>query len=104
MADPAVLYTQEDTFEGVKVNVYQILGDISASFSHQQMDMLFSKFQAAKSRPVPDTLLLLELCRRLAFSDKQVSRMMCLCLDCSCADYVLLDASPSGSDIVTLDA
>lgn len=65
--------------------MYQILGDISASFSHQQMDMLFSKFQAAKSRPVPDTLLLLELCRRLAFSDKQVSRMMCLYLCRRCA-------------------
>ncbi len=77
----AVHYTQEDAFEGVKVNVYQILGDISASFSHQQMDMLFSRFQAVKSRSVPDTLLLLELCRRLAFSDKQVSWMRYVCSD-----------------------
>jgi hypothetical protein len=52
--------------------VYQILGDISASFSNAQMDMLFSKFQAAKSRSVPDTLLLLELCKRLAESDAKV--------------------------------
>jgi hypothetical protein len=93
---PPITTPQEDEFEGVKVNVHQILGDISASFSDAQMDMLFSKFQAAKSRSVPDTLLLLELCKRLAESDAKVCSERHpppLALWCICTFRMLCHAS-----------
>ena len=58
-----------DTFEAVKNNIFDMLGDLAQDFNDEQLDLLFSKFEVNKGRPVPDSIKIMDLMRRLAKSD-----------------------------------
>jgi hypothetical protein len=68
-----ILTVQEDTYEAVKTNVYDMMAQVASHFSPDQLDMLFSKLQPNKERSLLDTLKLAELLKRLAASDSEVS-------------------------------
>ena len=56
----------------MKNNVYDMLGDLAQDFNNEQLDTLFSKFEACTGRPVPDAMKIMDLMRRLAKSDTKV--------------------------------
>ena len=64
---------QVDTFEVVKNNIFDMLGDLAQDFNNEQLDSLFSKFEACSSRPVTDAMKIMDVMRRLAASDTKVS-------------------------------
>jgi len=64
---------QVDTFEAVKNNIFDMLGDLAQDFNNEQLDLLFSKFKVNKGRPVPDSMKIMDLMRRLAKSDTKVA-------------------------------
>lgn len=61
-----------DTFETVKNNVFDMLGDLAQDFNNEQLDVLFSKFEDCNVRPVPDAMKIMDLMRRLAKCDTKV--------------------------------
>lgn len=63
---------QVETFEVVKVNLYNTLGQLATVMDDVQLDLLFKKFEDSRSRPLPDTLRLFELLQRLVASDTRV--------------------------------
>lgn len=66
---------QVDTFEAVKNNVYDMLGDLAQDLNNQQLDALFNKFEGCTGRQ--DAMKIMDLMRRLAKSDTKV-RILCL--------------------------
>lgn len=64
---------QVDTFETVKNNVFDMLGDLAQDFNNEQLDVLFSKFEDCNVRPVPDAMKIMDLMRRLAKCDTKVT-------------------------------
>ena len=68
-----VLLLQVDTFETVKNNVYNMLGELAQDFNAEQLDVLFKKFEACAGWPVPDAMKIMDLMRRLAKSDTKVA-------------------------------
>ena len=54
----------------MKNNVYDMLGDLAQDFNNQQLDALFSKFEACTGRP--DAMKIMDLMQRLAKSDTKV--------------------------------
>ena len=60
---------QVDTFEAVKNNVYNMLGDLAQNFDGKQMDLLFTKFEGAHTWAVADTLKVMDLVAKLALAD-----------------------------------
>lgn len=65
--------TQVETFEVVKVNLYNTMGTLATVMDDEQLDLLFKKFEDSHSRPLPDTLRLFELLHRLVASDSRVA-------------------------------
>ena len=64
---------QAETFEVVKANLYQSLGQLATVMDDQHLDFLFQRFESARSRPLPDTLRLFGLLQQLVLSDSRVS-------------------------------
>ena len=56
----------------MKNNVYDMLGDLAQDFNNEQLDTLFSKFEACTGKPLPDAMKIMDLMRRLAKSDTKV--------------------------------
>ena len=67
-----ICHLQVDTFETVKNNVFDMLGDLAQDFNNEQLDVLFSKFEDCNGRPIPDAMKIMDLMRRLAKSDTKV--------------------------------
>ena len=63
---------QVETFEVVKVNLYNTLGALATVMDEAQLDLLFKKFEGSRSRPLSDTLRLFSLLQRLVVSDSRV--------------------------------
>lgn len=63
---------QVDTFETVKNNVFDMLGDLAQDFNNEQLNVLFSKFKDCNVRPVPEAMKIMDLMRRLAKCDTKV--------------------------------
>ena len=74
---------QVDTFEAVKHNVYNMLGDLAQDFDSHQMDLLFTKFEGAQDWSVGDTLKVMELVAKLALADDKVGPA-CICSELLC--------------------
>ena len=70
---------QVDTFETVKDNVYDLLGDLAQDFNNEQLDILFSKFEDCNVRPVSNAMKVMDLMRRLAKHDTKVSLTAATC-------------------------
>ena len=70
---------QVDTFETVKDNVYDLLGDLAQDFNNEQLDILFSKFEDCSVRPVSNAMKVMDLMRRLAKHDTKVSLTAASC-------------------------
>ena len=64
---------QAETFEVVKANLYQSLGQLATVMDDAHLDFLFQRFESARSRPLPDTLRLFGLLQQLVLSDSRVS-------------------------------
>ena len=77
-----------ETFEVVKVNLYNTLGQLATVMDDAQLDLLFKKFEDSRSRPLPDTLRLFELLRRLVASDTRVRARSSFPVLCPCATSV----------------
>ena len=90
--------TQVDTFEAVKNNIFDMLGDLAQDFNDEQLDLLFSKFEVNKGRPVPDSIKIMDLMRRLAKSDTKASPQNFPCrlffLDCIRLCFKMLGERP----------
>ncbi len=74
--------SQAETFEVVKANLYQSLGQLATVMDDAHLDFLFQRFESARSRPLPDTLRLFGLLQQLVLSDSRVrgcggSLLMC---------------------------
>lgn len=63
---------QVDTFEVVKNNIFDMLGDLAQEFNSDQLDSLFSKFETISARPVTDAMKIMDVMRRFAASDTKV--------------------------------
>ena len=63
---------QVDTFEVVKNNIFDMLGDLAQEFNSEQLDSLFSKFETISARPVTDAMKIMDVMRRFAASDTKV--------------------------------
>lgn len=75
---------QADTFEAVRVNVYNLLGSLAMRLGGRQLDLMFGKFESRGCGVPQGDALLLGLLRRLAESDKEV-RFRRRCRDASCS-------------------
>lgn len=63
--------TQEDTFEAVKDNVYNLLGTLAMALGSVQLDVLFSKFESCGAGGVSGDAHLTHLLNKLIESDTQ---------------------------------
>ncbi len=71
------LVMQVDTFETVKDNVYDLLGDLAQDFNNEQLDILFSKFEDCNVRPVSNAMKVMDLMRRMAKHDTKARPTNC---------------------------
>eukprot|EP00245_Coleochaete_scutata_P011528 TRINITY_DN429_c0_g2_i1.p1 TRINITY_DN429_c0_g2~~TRINITY_DN429_c0_g2_i1.p1 ORF type:complete len:2250 (-),score=350.03 TRINITY_DN429_c0_g2_i1:694-7287(-) len=58
-----------DQFEAVKNNIFDLLADLAWSFSPEQLDSLFGRFERSQGRPAADIVKILQLIKKLARSD-----------------------------------
>ncbi|GBG68280.1 hypothetical protein CBR_g2828 [Chara braunii] len=58
-----------DQFEAVKNNIFDLLADLAWSFSPEQLDSLFGRFERSQGRPASDIVKILQLVKKLARSD-----------------------------------
>ena len=64
---------QPDTFEAVRINVFNMLAELAQAFNEDQLDFLFKKFESSASRKDADNKQGMLLLFRLAKVDTQVS-------------------------------
>lgn len=64
---------QPDTFEAVKINVFNMLVELAQTFNEEQLDFLFKKFESSASRSNSDNKQGMLLLFRLAKYDQQAS-------------------------------
>jgi hypothetical protein len=67
-----ILVPQEDAYDAVKTNMYDLLADVALNCQPTQLDMLFAKLERSQARSAQDTERLLTLLEKLALSDAQV--------------------------------
>ncbi|KAJ7514417.1 hypothetical protein O6H91_23G042900 [Diphasiastrum complanatum] len=58
-----------DQFETVKANIFDLLADLAWSFSDEQLDSLFGRFERSQGRSPSDIVKILSLVKKLARSD-----------------------------------
>ncbi|XP_024517294.1 probable ubiquitin carboxyl-terminal hydrolase FAF-X [Selaginella moellendorffii] len=58
-----------DQFETVKANIFDLLADLAWSFSAEQLDSLFGRFERSQGRSPSDIVKILSLVKKLARSD-----------------------------------
>ncbi len=63
---------QEDAYDAVKINMFELLAQIAADCQPSQLDMLFAKLVRSQARSVQDTERLLSLLENLAHNDVEV--------------------------------
>ena len=64
---------QPDTFEAVRINVFNMLAELAQAFNEEQLDFLFKKFESSAARSNADNKQGMLLLFRLAKVDTQVS-------------------------------
>lgn len=63
---------QEDAYDAVKTNMFDLLASVASNCQPSQLDMLFAKLERSQARSTQDAERLLTLLERLAESDTQV--------------------------------
>lgn len=63
---------QEDAYDAVKTNMFELLANVASNCQPSQLDMLFAKLERSQARSAQDTERLLTLLEKLALSDAQV--------------------------------
>ncbi len=64
---------QPDTFEAVRINVFNMLAELAQVFNEEQLDFLFKRFESSAARCDADNKQGMLLLFRLAKVDTQVS-------------------------------
>lgn len=64
---------QPDTFEAVRINVFNMLAELAQAFNEEQLDFLFKKFESSAAQCDADNKQGMLLLFRLAKVDTQVS-------------------------------
>ena len=64
---------QPDTFEAVRINVFNMLAELAQAFNDEQLDFLFKKFESSAAQCDADNKQGMLLLFRLAKVDTQVS-------------------------------
>ncbi len=64
---------QPDTFEAVRINVFNMLAELAQAFNEDQLDFLFKKFESSAAQCDADNKQGMLLLFRLAKVDTQVS-------------------------------
>jgi hypothetical protein len=65
-------WLQEDAYDAVKTNMFELLAEVAAVCQPSQLDMLFAKLVRSQARSVQDTERLLTLLENLAHGDAEV--------------------------------
>jgi len=63
---------QPDTFEAVRINVFNMLAELAQAFNEEQLDFLFKKFESSAAQCDADNKQGMLLLFRLAKVDTQV--------------------------------
>lgn len=65
-------HLQEDAYDAVKTNMFDLLAEVAAVCQASQLDMLFAKLERSQPRNVQDAERLLKLLTKLAIGDAEV--------------------------------
>lgn len=60
-----------DQFETVKANIFDLIADLAWSFSSEQLDSLFGRFERSQGQSASDIVKILTLVKKLARSDNK---------------------------------
>ena len=79
---------QPDTFEAVRINVFNMLAELAQLFNEEQLDFLFKRIESSAARCISDSKQGMLLLFKLAKVDVQVGSVLLWAMQCSSNKYI----------------